>query len=250
MVATNFSELDTLFKEIHRFHNSMAHAPLNELEYDVLMDKLKLYYSSLKNYPNISDKKASIPEIIPVMKTEIIYETKPEIIPKPQPEIIPDPKPEIIPETKPEIIPTKEPEIIPTKEPEIIPIIEPEIIPIIEPEIQEPISPTMPPGTIIQEVKKSSYSHSNLLLDTSSKNNNSSSREIKNIIDINTRIGLIKFFFKGSLEAYHNELSHINHAENYEDAMVKFESLCAKYENPLNSEPAKILAHLIKKVFN
>ena len=241
MVATNFSELDTLFKEIHRFHNSMALAPLNELEYDVLMDKLKLYYSSLKNYPNISNKKASIPEIIPVMKTEIIYESKPEIIPKTQPEIIPDPKPEIIPEPKPEIIPETKPEIIPETKPEIIPIK--------EPEIQEPIPPTMPPGTIVLEAKKSSYSHSNLLQDISSKNNNSSSREIKNIIDINTRFGLVQFFFKGSLEAYHNELSHINHAENYEDAIVKFEALCAKYENPLNSEQAKILAQLIKKVF-
>ena len=186
MIATNFGDLDTLFKDIQKLHLSLQINSHSSLDRDLLEDKIKLYYALLKNYaiPSVQQNELIAQNMNKIEEDSILENKKLETI-------------EVVQESNP----------VPT-----------------------------------------SFSFTNLLKDDSSATRiNKNAIDLKSLIDINTRFGLIQIFFKGNLDEYNYEINHLNLIQNLEEAQTKFNDLCNRYNISIDSEIGNQLLDLIKK---
>lgn len=253
MIATNFSDLDTLFKDIQQLHQALASGKASELDYDLLLDKVKIYYSSLKNYtpsaePIISFEKHTPEVITPTFIATPEREVKPiveEIVPPvpPQPEKIVTVSELVQEEKLNPITPIFEPTPPPVVE-KIIP--EETVVP--EPEVITPPVETItekPSPQIRSSVKPEGYMRDNLY----AKQETPKKKDLKSIIDINTRFGLIQQFFKGNIDFYNHELGWVNEANDIAEAQERFKSLCTKYGMSPDADLAATLLEIIKRCY-
>lgn len=240
MIATNFSDLDTLFKDIQRLHQALTSGSASSLDHDLLVDKVKIYYSLLKNYTP-----ASAP-VNPIEKTS--PEVAPAIEEMESPEPIQEELIAPVSETKETILPSPIAPIFENTSPPAteMPIAE-EIIPIAQ-EIEKPepqLTEVKATPQIQSSVKPDGYGRDQIL----SNQQNTKKKDLKTIIDINTRFGLIQHFFKGNIDFYNHELGWISEANELEEAQKRFSALCVKYNQSPEADLSTMLLEIIKRCY-
>lgn len=74
-------------------------------------------------------------------------------------------------------------------------------------------------------------------------------KELKNLIDINTRIGLIKYFFHGNIDDYNAALSQLDQASNLQEAEKTLNEWCQKQGFDKDHDLFQALQNIIRRSF-
>jgi hypothetical protein len=253
MIATNFSELDTLFKDIQRLHEALTSSSASSLDHDLLVDKVKIYYSLLKNLAPTTSPINPIEKTTPESETKTYIAANDDLIASLKEDIhMPvNPLEEPIAPAS-EIIQTIMPppiapifDLTPPQTTEI-PATEENIPPIQEMRVfKHPNNDEKENPQIQTSVRPHGYGQDSL----TSKQEKPTKKDLKTIIDINTRFGLIQHFFKGNIDFYNHELGWIGEASDLEEAEKRFSALCLKYNQLSEAELSASLWEIIKRCY-